>query len=186
MTSSVPAEDDSAVPVTTAWEGLQRAIWDCATCDSDVRVASNIRQQTEAPFNACKLLIVSLAPPFVEHVSAKQRAKSVTNDPADRLRRFLVDVLGPWDVLAGQGLVVLHAVKCAMRPAGGFQNPPADVVDVCASVHLAGELRGIRPRVIVTLGDRAYRALLRALTGSQSFPSGTASFERAASLGADG
>src|SRR5882724_2122292 len=112
MTSSVPAGDRSAVPETSAWAGIQRAIWDCTTCVSDGRVASNIRQQTDVPSNACRLLIVSLAPPFVEGVLAKQRAKSVTNDDADGLRKFLVEALGPWDVLVGHGLVVLHAVKC--------------------------------------------------------------------------
>ena len=64
-----------------------------------------------------KLLVVSLAPPFIEGVTVKTEAQSVSNNPEDHLRQFLQNVLRqPWrDVLAA-GVIVLHAVKCGIIP----------------------------------------------------------------------
>ena len=82
------------------------------------------------------------------------------------LRSFLEAVLeADWPTLTDQGVFLLHAVKCAIVPIeGGFQNPPAAVVDRCAPVHLRAELGELMPEVVVTLGDRAYRAFSRAVS----------------------
>jgi hypothetical protein len=149
------------------WDGAQRGIWRCATCEADRRVAVNVRQQTEPPARPVSLLIVTLAPPFV---TARERslAGSATNEPSDAVRRFVEDTLdASWAVLGDGGMCLLHAVKCAIVPdAHGSQNPPARTVDHCAPQHLSSELNVMRPRVLVTMGRMAYRAVVRALDAS--------------------
>lgn len=143
------------------WAEVQQAIWDCTACRERPRVELALRQQTPAP-GATKLLVVAIAPPFKEGVSARTRALSVHNNPADKLRRFLEGALqSTWEDLAGNGLTVLHAVKCAIRPKDGFQNPPTDVIDACVPRHLAKEFSEIRPAVVITLGHAPYRAVLK-------------------------
>ncbi|PYN98203.1 MAG: hypothetical protein DMD91_15685 [Candidatus Rokuibacteriota bacterium] len=146
------------------WDTAQQEIWRCTTCEADPRVAVNVRQQTEPPARPVSLLIVTLAPPFVT-ARERSRAASATNDETDRIRWFIEDTLGaPWTMLSDGGVFLLHAVKCAIvRDAHGSQNPPARTVDRCAPQHLASELNVIRPRVLVTMGRMAYRAVVRAL-----------------------
>jgi hypothetical protein len=147
------------------WDETQQAIWDCRPECKTERVVSNIRQQTDKP-KLAKLLIVAIAPPFMPGVSAQTKALSVTTDPEDRLRRFLVrDAFGlSWQELIDCGLSVLHGVKCGIVPDKyGSQNPPYTVVDVCAPRHFADEFHLLRPSVVVTLGKMPYRGLVRTL-----------------------
>ena len=127
------------------WRRIQKAVWDCAVCAGNPRVEMNLRQQTDVPMVPPKLLIVALAPPFAA-VAERRAARSVTNNPEDPLRRFLEASLGsPWEILCARGLAVLHAVKCGIVPTPeGFQNPPREIVDACASNHLAAELGEVR------------------------------------------
>jgi fido (protein-threonine AMPylation protein) len=68
----------------------------------------NVRQQTRAFLASPRLLIISLAPPF-EQVIVKTKAKSTTNNPEDKLRRFLESALRlPWTELTSRRLAVLH------------------------------------------------------------------------------
>jgi hypothetical protein len=148
------------------WATIQGQSWTCNACHRHSRVELNVRQQTDPPGTKPKLLVVAVAPPHPEEVPReKTRASSATNDPGDVLRSFLQETLrSDWADLTARGLLLLHAVKCAIRPdMAGFQNPPIAVVDKCAPQHFATELAEIRPGVVVPLGDRAYRALVRAL-----------------------
>ena len=142
------------------WQEIQERIWQCEACCEDPRVETNIRQQTEQPTVRTKVLVISLAPPFVEGVKEKTKAASATTSADDKLRLFLEGALrADWQTLTGSGVILLHTVKCAIVPVGGgFQNPPSKVVDRCAPVHLAAELRVARPTVVVTFGRMAYRA----------------------------
>ncbi len=146
------------------WEEIQDAVRACTACAGNARVAANVRQQTDAPRQATKLLIVSLAPPF-SVVVGRALAASATNDPNDPLRLFVERELGrSWEDLTRRGLALLHAVKCAITPtSAGFQNPPAKVVDACAPRHLAHELLTLKPDVVLALGGRAYRAVVRSV-----------------------
>jgi len=146
------------------WHQIQEGIWQCTACDGQSRVELNIRQQTDPPVRV-RLLVISLAPPFEEGVEKKTRASSATRSDQDKLRLFLEEALGDtWHRLTDRGVALLHAVKCAIRPIeGGFQNPPASVVDRCAPVHLAAELRQVGPEVVVALGRMAYRAFRMAV-----------------------
>ncbi|MGH7312445.1 MAG: uracil-DNA glycosylase family protein [Candidatus Rokuibacteriota bacterium] len=135
-------------------------------------MAIDVRQQTDPPSRPpTRLLVVSLAPPFKE-VVGRTRADSATNNPDDALRRFLEGALRRrWDELVHSGVALLHAMKCAVVPdSEGFQNPPADVVDLCAPRHLAREIRVLRPTVVATLGRMAYRAVARALAATPGVP----------------
>ena len=150
------------------WDTAQQGIWRCTTCDADPRVAVNVRQQTESPARPVSLLIVTPAPPFAT-ARERSRAASATNDANDAVRRFIEDTLGaPWAALSDGGVGLLHAVKCAIVPdPHGSQNPPARTVDRCAPQHLASELNVMKPRVLVTMGGMAYRAVVRALASSR-------------------
>ena len=143
------------------WQRIQDRIWECTACDGQSRVELNIRQQTDPPPVRTALLVISLAPPFGEDVKERTKAPSATTSGQDKLRLFLEEALGAkWQTLTDRGVILLHAVKCAIRPIkGGFQNPPASIVDRCAPVHLAAELRQVGPEVVVALGRMAYRAL---------------------------
>ena len=161
------------------WPQIQDSIFKCDTCRVDprvstsakARVAINVRQQTDRPVSPLVgLLVVTLAPPFME---ASQRivAKSATNNADDNIRHFVESTLGrTWADLTANGFALAHAVKCAITPVDQHQNPPPDVVDVCAPQHLARELQALRPRVVLTLGDMAYRALVRSLPLTQDHP----------------
>jgi uracil-DNA glycosylase len=142
------------------WQEIQERIWQCQVCRGDARVETNVRQQTAQPAGETKLLVISLAPPFVEGVKEKTKAASATTSEDDKLRLFLESALqADWQTLTTSGVTLLHTVKCAIVPVGGgFQNPPAKVVDRCAPIHLAAELRETKPKVVVTLGRMAYRA----------------------------
>ena len=107
-------------------------------------------------FDACHD-VISLAPPYAANVVAKTKAASATGSESDKLRMFLEEAFNDsWQAITDRGVTLLHAVKCAIVPSeGGFQNPPAAVVDRCAPVHLAAEL-------VVTLGQMGYRAFCRA------------------------
>lgn len=145
------------------WRQVQAAIWDCTACAGQARIATNVRQQTEVPHAPVRLLIVSLAPPF-RRADSPSVASSATNDPQDQLRLFLEEALRRrWSELENAGMILLHTVKRAIEPADGSQNPPRTVVDICAPRHLAIEIGVLRPTVVVTLGERAYRGLVRAL-----------------------
>lgn len=145
------------------WREIQEAIWNCAVCDGDQKVERNIRQQTDMPLTTPRLLVVAVAPPYSSKVRHKTIAKSVTNDPEDRLRQFLVSALQlPWQQLLSRHLFILHAVKCAITPnEQGNQNPSSAVVDACASRHLACEFNLLRPAIVLCLGIAAKRAILK-------------------------
>ena len=146
-----------------SWEEIQNKIWDCEACRTHPRVAIKIRQRTMPPKMSVSLLLVGLAPPHEDGVSVRKVAQSATNDPADKLRLFVEATLARrWDDLAGKGLFLIHAVKCAIVPnADGSQNPPPRVVDCCNPVGFSPEFQSLRPPRVVTLGDMARRAVLR-------------------------
>ena len=149
--------------MTTGWEEIQRKIRDCDACRAHPRVAIKIRQQTVPPNTSVALLLVGLAPPYEDGVSAPKVANSATNNPSDKLRLFFEKTLArPWDELTGRGLFLVHAVKCAIVPnAQGSQNPPTGVLACCSPVGFAPEFRSLRPPRVVTLGDIARGAVLR-------------------------
>jgi len=148
----------------TPWERVQTKIWDCEKCAANPRVAPEIRQQTISPHMSVSLLLVGLAPPHEDGVSVRKVAESATNDPSDNVRLFVEETLAqPCDKLTGKGLFLIHAVKCAIVPnAEGSQDPPRPVVDCCNPVGFAPEFQSLRPPRVVTLGDMARRAVLRA------------------------
>jgi len=133
------------------WNEVQGRIWDCELCCEHERIACTIRQQTEAPKRSVKLMLIGVAPPYVSGVKAKSVAKSATNDDDDNLRKlFVVATLGlSWADLLDRGLFLVHAVKCAIVPKDRHQNPPDKVVDACAPLYLAGELKLTMPDRIV-------------------------------------
>lgn len=65
------------------WKDIQDRVWACDLCRAQTRVALDIRQQTEAPAQAVKLLLVGIAPPYISGVTGKILALSATNDPDD-------------------------------------------------------------------------------------------------------
>src|SRR5262245_55390515 len=141
--------------MSSPWPDIQAHIWECTRCQGHGRAAVNIRQQTDVPPPDTRLVVISLAPPFVASVETKTRAASATTSPDDKLRLFLEEASGlEWSDLVKQEVALLHAVKCAIVPTEeGFQNPPPEIVDRCAPVHLAAELGEVRPRAVVTLGQ---------------------------------
>lgn len=147
----------------SSWERVQAKIWDCEKCAANPRVAIKIRQRTIFPNMPVSLLLVGLAPPHEDGVCVWKVAKSATNDSSDNVRLFVEETLAQsWDKLTGRGVVLIHAVKCAIvRNADGFQNPPPSVVDCCNPVGFAPEFQLLRSPHVVTLGDMARRAVLK-------------------------
>jgi len=145
------------------WREIQGNIWECSACEGNPKVERNIRQQTDPSLTAPQLLIVAVAPPYLPAISYKVAAKSVTNNSVDGLRKFLEDALDlPWEQLQSRGLIVLHAVKCAIIPNElGFQNPSPGIVDACAPRHLALEFDILRPPIVLALGSAARRAIFK-------------------------
>ena len=145
------------------WETIQAGVWACERCATNPRVALKIRQRTESQDTSVSLLLVGLAPPYEDAISERRVARSATNDPADNVRLFIEETLAKsWDELRGNGLFLIHAVKCAIVPnADGSQNPPAPVVDCCNPVGFGPEFQSLRPPRVVTLGDMARRAVFR-------------------------
>lgn len=145
------------------WRGIQDRIWACDLCYSQARVARDIRQQTEAPAQAVKLLLVGMAPPFVAGVTGKTRARGATNHSDDNLRKLfiLATLATSWESLFAQGMFLIHSVKCAIPIEDQHQNPPNKVVDACAPPHFAEEIQLIRPERVVAFGKAPYRALLK-------------------------
>ena len=144
------------------WEEIQQDIWDCTACKNVARAELNIRQQTEPIRTSTKLLVVGIAPPYKDGMTQKVQARSATNDPGDNFRNFIETVLElPWDTLKGSGLVFLHAVKCAIRPEDRHQNPPSGVVETCAPRHFYREFLEIKPKAVISFGERARRAVLK-------------------------
>ena len=153
-----------------AWQVIQQNIWNCSACEHIPRVVLNIRQQTDLPVLPTKLLIIGIAPPYRDGVSEKIRAKSATNDPEDNLRKFLEASLQlSYRELSERGLTILHAAKCAIRPKDRHQNPPHGVVENCAPRHFTLEFLKLMPQVVVSLGERARRAVLK-MPGCQKPP----------------
>lgn len=128
-----------------------------------MRVARDIRQQTDTPAQAVKLLLVGIAPPYVAGVTGKVLALSATVDPNDNLRKlFILSTLATsWESLLARGMFLIHSVKCAITPKDGHQNPPDKVVDACAPPHFVNEVEFIRPQRVVAFGKAPYRALLK-------------------------
>ncbi len=144
------------------WREIQQNIWECNACKGIARVELNIRQQTELARTPTKLLVVGIAPPYMEGITRKVAAKSATNAPEDNFRNFIETVLKlPWDVLTGNGLAFLHAVKCAIHPEDRHQNPPHGVVEACAPRHFYREFLELRPKAVASFGERARRAVLK-------------------------
>ena len=145
------------------WREIQDDIWNCFACEGNPKVERNIRQQTESSLIAPQLLVVAVAPPYLPSIRHKVAAQSVTNNSDDGLRKFLEGALElPWEHLRSRGLIVLHAVKCAIIPnEHGFQNPSSSIVDTCAPRHLAMEFDILRPPIVLALGTAARRAVLK-------------------------
>ena len=145
------------------WRVIQETIWNCSACEGNPKVELNIRQQTDSSSTAPQLLVVAVAPPYLPAISHKLAAKSVTNNSVDGLRKFLESALDlPWEQLQSRGLIVLHAVKCAIIPnEHGFQNPSPGIVDACAPRHLALEFDILRPPIVLALGSAARRAIFK-------------------------
>ena len=148
---------------TNAWRTVQHAIWACEMCRSHKRIACDIRQQTEAPARDVKLLLVGIAPPYVAGIGQKTQARSATSHFDDDLRKLfiLATLAGTWEGLLDRGLFLIHSVKCAITVEDRHQNPPDDVVDVCAPPHFVQEVKLIRPPRVVVFGKAPYRALLK-------------------------
>jgi hypothetical protein len=110
-----------------------------------------------------KLLLIGIAPPFVAGISQKTQAQSATTSPEDNFRKlFILPTLGKtWTDLVAQGLFFIHAVKCAIRPKDNYQNPPDDIVNLCASRYFIKEINLLRPSRVVAFGKASYRALLK-------------------------
>jgi hypothetical protein len=144
-------KDQTLEPDVKKWSEVQGRVWSCELCRAHERVACNIRQWTEAPNCSVKLMLIGVAPPYVRGITTKSVAKSATNDDDDNLRKFFVmATLGlSWDALLDRGLFLVHGVKCAIVPKDRHQNPPDDVVDACAPLHLA-----YRPINILTYTSR--------------------------------
>ena len=155
------------------WNEIQERIWSCDRCLNNDRVAWKIRQRTEAPSQPVKLMLVGVAPPHVNGVTTKTLANSATNDPNDNLRAFVVAALGdPWETLFARGLYLIHAVKCAIVPKDGHQNPPHDVIEACAPHHFVQEILLTQPSAIVVFGKAPFRAILRVPGVRQAMPRG--------------
>ncbi len=143
-----------------AWEEIEQTIWECKSCAGHPRAILKIRQQTPEPLTDVKLLIVGIAPPYRDVGPDQVVAQSATNYSNDTLRKFIEETLAlPWIELQNRGLVVLHAVKCAILPKNGYQNPPNEIVDICSSNHFAREFLRLRPAEVITLGRVALRAI---------------------------
>jgi uracil-DNA glycosylase len=156
-----------------AWNEIQGRIWCCELCRDHGRVACNLRQHTSAPLDSVELMLVGVAPPHVAGVQARIAADSATNDPNDNLRSFIMATLGrSWTDLLARGLFLIHAVKCAIIPEDGHQNPPNEVVDACAPLYFAHEIQLVRPPVVVVFGRAPHRALLRVPGVRASMPKG--------------
>jgi uracil-DNA glycosylase len=108
-------------------------------------------------------MLIGVAPPYVRGITTKSVAKSATNDDDDNLRKFFVmaTLELSWDALLDRGLFLVHGVKCAIVPKDRHQNPPDDVVDACAPLHIADELKLTMPPRIVVFGGAPYRALVK-------------------------
>jgi uracil-DNA glycosylase len=146
--------------MTSYWKEIQESIWNCSLCGSNPRVQFNVREQTQRPKVPVKLLIVSIAPSFVDSPT-KMKAETVLTEDANNLRNVIEECLGiHWDNLLKRNVAVLHAVKCAIVPQNGYESPPRGVIDTCSSRHFARELRLLQPAVVVTLGRIALRAVL--------------------------
>jgi hypothetical protein len=145
------------------WKDIQGRVWTCDLCQAQIRVAQNIRQQTEAPAQVVKLLLVGIAPPYVPGVTEKIQALSATNDPDDNLRKrfILATLVASWESLLAQGLFLIHSVKCAITRKDAHQNPPNKVVVLCAMPHFVNEIEFIRPQRVVVFGKAPYRAILK-------------------------
>lgn len=145
------------------WEDIQRKIWSCEICRGHERAACNLRQQTEEPEREVTLLLVGIAPPFMKDISEKTQSKSATNNPDDRLRKFVLRTLGlSWEELKNRGLFFVHSVKCGIFPTNDKykkQNPPIEIVNACSPLHLREELEFIRPPRIVAFGKEAVRGI---------------------------
>ncbi len=134
----------------------------CEACRHQGRVVCNIQQQSDAPVQRVTVLLVGIAPPFMEGVVQKTRALSATNNPDDNLRRFILATLpGPWENLLSQGLLLVHSVKCPITKKDDHQDLPDDAVDKCASPHFIQEVLLLRPPRVVVFGKAPYRALLK-------------------------
>src|SRR5690348_8454053 len=147
----------------TLWEIIQDGIWACNACKGNCSIELNIRQQTPAPIVPVTLLFVGIAPPDQGHPYTRDKAKSATNDPNDKLRRF-IEAAGnlTWDHLIRHGGFLIHAVKCAIiSDVEGFQNPRIEVIDRCSSLWFVHELELLQPARIVTFGGAARRAILK-------------------------
>jgi len=145
------------------WNEVQGRIWCCELCRGHERVACDIRQRTEPPSRSVTLMLIGVAPPHVKDITTKTVANSATNDEDDNLRKRFVEVtLGrSWANLLERGLFLVHGVKCAIVPRDRHQEPPDDVVNVCAPRHLADELALTRPPRIVAFGGAPHRALAK-------------------------
>lgn len=147
------------------WGKIQDCIWSCDSCRNTERVAINIRQQTDVPDPNVKLLIVGIAPPYVRNTHEKTIAKSATNDPKDNLRQFIEKTLDcSWNDLRTRGVFFVHGVKCGILPKERHQNPPDNIVDICAPQHLGQELNILKPSRVVALGKAAVRGILKGIT----------------------
>ncbi len=148
---------------SVVWQEIQKAIWHCDRCKDFHKVECNIRQQTELHRRSVRLLVVGIAPPYKKSVQEQLPAKSATNDPNDNLRKFIADALElEWSELLDRGLAFIHAVKCAIAPEkAGFENPPIEVIDLCAPYHFGRELQLIEPGRVIAFGKAPVRSILR-------------------------
>lgn len=145
------------------WQILQDTIWACELCRQDKRIACNIRQQTEPPTRDVRLLLVGIAPPYVEGTVQKTPAQSATNNPDDNLRKHFILATLPtsWEDLLNQGLFLFHSVKCAITVVDRHQDPPDKTVNDRAPHHFVREIQLIQPARVVVFGKAPYRAVLK-------------------------
>jgi DNA polymerase len=100
-----------------------------------------------------ELVVVGEAPGYQED----QDGEPFVGPAGQMLDRMLENVLG----LARAQVYILNVVKC--RPPKN-RNPLPEELDACRP-FLEGQLRALRPRVLLVLGSVAYRALFRSEAG---------------------
>jgi uracil-DNA glycosylase family 4 len=143
------AREDEVAPAV-ALQRVREELGDCRRCGL-------CRERRQIVFGvgdpAAELVVVGEAPGYEED----QKGEPFVGPAGQMLDRMLENVLG----LSRDRVYILNVVKC--RPPKN-RNPLPDELAACRP-FLEGQLRAIRPRVLLVLGSVASRALLGADAG---------------------
>lgn len=97
---------------------------------------------------------------------SKNRGRDLADNPTNKILRELlasigVDIEKPTLQDAGVGVIFLTNAVLCLKQEGGMQGATKpEWFTNCASQFLGPTIEIIRPKVVVTLGERAYRALV--------------------------